>query len=59
MKKKRKEIDINFSDNLDCKERIKLLEENIKALERNIKTTQLSPLKIVQRTDNFIILEFK
>ncbi|CAD2100030.1 conserved Plasmodium protein, unknown function [Plasmodium vinckei brucechwatti] len=59
MKKKRKEIDINFSDDLDCKERIKLLEENIKALERNIKTTQLSPLKIVQRTDNFIILEFK
>lgn len=59
MKKKRKEIDINFSDNLDCKERIKLLEENIKSLERNIKTTQLSPLKIVQRTDNFIILEFK
>lgn len=32
---------------------------SIKSLERNIKTTQLSPLKIVQRTDNFIILEFK
>ncbi|SCO94106.1 conserved Plasmodium protein, unknown function [Plasmodium malariae] len=58
MKKKRKEIDINFSDTLDCKERIKLLEENIKSADRNMKTTQLSPLKIIEKTDDFIILEF-
>ncbi|GAB68119.1 hypothetical protein PCYB_126840 [Plasmodium cynomolgi strain B] len=58
VKKKRKEIDINFSDTLDCKERIKLLEEHIKTVERNIKTTQLSPLKIVEKTEHYIIFEF-
>lgn len=58
VKKKRKEIDINFSDTLDCKERIKLLEEHIKTAERNIKTTQLSPLKIVEKTEHYITFEF-
>ncbi|SBS86728.1 conserved Plasmodium protein, unknown function [Plasmodium ovale curtisi] len=59
MKKKRKEIDINFSGTQDCKERIKLLEESIKTVERNMKTTQLSPLKIVEKTEEHIIFEFK
>ncbi|GAW82620.1 hypothetical protein, conserved [Plasmodium gonderi] len=59
VKKKRKEIDIKFPDTLDCKERIKLLEEHIKTAERNIKTTQLSPLKIVEKTEHYIIFEFK
>ncbi|VWU48861.1 conserved protein, unknown function [Hepatocystis sp. ex Piliocolobus tephrosceles] len=59
VKNKRKEIDINFPENLECKERIKLLEDNIKAVERNMKTTQLSPLKIIEKTENYIILEFK
>ncbi|SBT78468.1 conserved Plasmodium protein, unknown function [Plasmodium ovale] len=59
MKKKRKEIDINFSGTQDCKERIKLLEESIKTVERNMKTTQLSPLKIVEKTEDHIIFEFK
>ncbi|CRH01459.1 conserved Plasmodium protein, unknown function [Plasmodium relictum] len=58
MKRKRKEIDIDFSDALDCKERIKILEENIKTVERNMKTTQLSPLKIIEKTPYYIIFEF-
>ncbi|CRG94662.1 conserved Plasmodium protein, unknown function [Plasmodium gallinaceum] len=58
MKKKRKEIDIDFSDALDGKERIKILEESIKTIERNMKTTQLSPLKIIEKTPYYIIFEF-
>ncbi|SOV19345.1 conserved Plasmodium protein, unknown function [Plasmodium gaboni] len=58
MKTKRKEIDIDFSDTLECKERIKLLENCIKTTERHMKTTQLAPLKIVENCADYIIFEF-
>ncbi|KNG77343.1 hypothetical protein PFMG_03489 [Plasmodium falciparum IGH-CR14] len=58
LKMKRKKIDLDFSDPLDWKGRIKFLENCIKPTDRNRKTPRLAPLKIVENCADYIIFEF-